>query len=115
MNPPSQDASQHHFQSVPTTLSDVTTTNLAIQFDVNPRLRNYRPKSQTDFVVPVLEAFLEHIPSEGKKFLVDDIMDCQNDDKLKQLSNSLVEKEQKTLRIICLRRDGFRCVYSLWR
>ncbi|KAL9126693.1 MAG: hypothetical protein Q9217_004290 [Psora testacea] len=53
------------------------------------RLRSYRPEGNDDKTVTLLEAFVEFLPREGACNIMDDIVQCESDEKLRQLAGNL--------------------------
>lgn len=55
------------------------------------RLERYTPKNSYDYTVPVLRAFLEHLPPDGKANLVHDLQSFATDEKIRLHATSLVQ------------------------
>lgn len=56
---------------------------------VMERLDRYSPSGSSDPTVPILKAFMEHLPVEGKSNLIKDLQSFHSDARLKQHAESL--------------------------
>lgn len=72
-------------------LSSVPThvTHLYVAANTEARLRTYRPDGKDDDTVAFLKAFVELLPPHGASNIMDDIVQCESDEKLRQLAGNL--------------------------
>ncbi|EZF30887.1 hypothetical protein H109_06327 [Trichophyton interdigitale MR816] len=101
------------------------------------RLERYVAASERDNVVQLMDAFMKYLPNDGSVRLMQDVISLDEDEKLRQLKEHLVDAILKPIQAVggrtpaptpspchdsqaklkndCLKRDGYRCqVTGLW-
>ena len=71
--------------------SIATDASVMLIGDVENKLQGYQLQGPKDDTILILRAFLDNLPADGKRNLLDDIGACKSNDELQQHASSLVE------------------------
>ncbi|KAL9121320.1 MAG: hypothetical protein Q9187_002120 [Circinaria calcarea] len=56
---------------------------------VESQLQSYCAEGQDDKTFAVLKAFVEHLPGDGARNIMEDILECKSDEMLRQIASNL--------------------------
>lgn len=99
---------------------------------VMKRLDRYSPSGRSDPTVPILKAFMEHLPVDGIANLIEDLKSFESDAQIKQHAESLrtcllipmkankniadkfdqSEVRERRMKTECLERDNYECTVT---